>query len=829
VTDTQQLLRFGTFELNLSTQELRKSGTLIKLSPQPLKLLAMLAQRSGQVVTREEIQQSLWGSDTYVDFEQGMNHCVKQIRNALSDSADTPLYVETVPRRGYRFLAPVVSKTIAAPPPRVVESQSGLKTRPSLPTPPAPIAQPATAAQDLAPVAATARSTPPEPTTVIEPKSTVPAMAEIPERKVTPPASRRLWTWVGVAAVVLIGFLALASYWRARKAAAVLTEKDNIVVAEFDNTTGEPLFDNALKQALIVQLEQSPFLNILSDQRVSEELRFMGMPGDVRLSADVARQVCQRTGSKAMMTGSISGLGGHYIIRLNSIDCATGDSLAGEQADADSRERVLRALGAASRRMREKLGESLASLQKYDTPIEQATTPSLEALKAYSLGIRMGNSQGYAAAVPYFKSAIDLDPNFAMAYARLGTEYYNLNQPTLAAQYTSKAYQLRDRTSMREKLYITSHYHDLVSGDADQTIAAYQLLQQAYPREPASYMNLNSWYNATGKYDEALAQAQQALQLDPDNVVNYNNLALTYVDLDRLDDAQHVLDQAQARKLADPALLADVYEVAFLRGDSAVMAHCVAAGAGKPGIEDQMFALQSDTEAYFGRLNKARAMTQSAHDSATRAGSPETAALWRLTGALHEAELGDASRARTEANAALAASPGKNVEILAALVLARSGDLARATSLAEQLVKQYPADTLVNDYWVASVRAAIALQQKNPAAAVEALQTAAPYETGSPSPGISFYPVYLRGVAYLQQGEASQAAGEFQKMQKHRGIVLNLSTAALAKLQLARAQAMAAEGAAAGKSYEEFLALWKDADPDLPVLKQAKAEYAKLQ
>ena len=786
----------------------------------------MLAQRSGQVVTREEIQQSLWGSDTYVDFEQGMNHCVKQIRNALSDSADTPLYIETVPRRGYRFLAPVVSKTIAAPPPRVVESQSGLQTRPAIPTPTTSpqTARPATVAQTAAPVTAPVEKPQPELAISVEPRPVEPVAGEIPERRV----SSFRWILAGGAVVVLIAVIAVAFYWHARRG-AVLTEKDSIVVAEFDNTTGEPVFDNALKQALIVQLEQSPFLNILSDQRISEELRFMGMPGDVRLSADVARQVCQRTGSKVMLTGSISGLGGHYIIRLNSIDCATGDSLASEQADADSRDRVLKALGAATKRMREKLGESLASLQKYDTPIEQATTPSLDALKGYSLGVKMGNSQGYAAAVPYFKSAIDLDPNFAMAYARLGTEYYNLNQPTLAAQYTTKAYQLRDRTSTREKLYITSHYHDLVSGDADQTIAAYQLLQQAYPREPASYMNLNSWYLATGKYEDALAQAQQALQLDLANVVNYNNLALTYIDLNRVDDAQHVLDQAQVRKLADPALLADVYEVAFLRGDTAAMERAVAAATGKPGIEDQLFALQSDTDAYFGRLNKARAMTQSAHDSATHAGSNETAALWQLTGALHEAELGDPQRGRREATAALAASPGKNVEILAALVLARSGDAVRAANLAEQLVKQYPADTLVRDYWVASIRAGIAVQQKNPAAALEALQSAVPYETGSPSPGISFYPVYLRGLAYLQQGEASQANAEFQKMLKHPGIILNLSTAALAKLQSARAQAMGGDHTNARKSYEEFLALWKDADPDLPVLKQAKAEYAKVQ
>lgn len=827
---TQDLLRFGVFELNLTTEELRKGGTLIRLAPQPFRLLALLASRSGQVVAREEIQKQIWGGETYVDFEQGMNHCVKQIRNALSDSADTPLYVETIPRRGYRFLAPVVSKRIPAPPPRVVESQSGIQSGIAMPAIKLPVADP-----PAAPAKPTA-----EPELVLNVKKVVPTQPEVispapsaavaaePAAKADQAGSRRIpWRLLAIGALILVAAVAAVLYWRSRKP-NVLTEKDTIVVADFDNSTGEPIFDSALKQALSEDLEQSPFLNVLSEEKVSEQLRFMGLAADAHLSGDIARQVCQRSGSRAVLVGSISGVGGYYVIGVNAIDCQTGDSLDSEEARAGSRKQVLSALGKATRRMREKLGESLASLQKYDTPVEQATTPSLDALKAYSLGIKKGNTQGYAAAVPYFKSAIDLDPDFAMAQVRLAVEYANLNQPSLAAEYADKAYQLRGRTSEREKLYITSHYHDLVTGDADQTIATYQLLQQDYPREQSSYMNLNSWYNAIGKYDDALAQARQALQLDPSNVTNYYNLAVTYIDLNRFDDAQSVVDQAQTYKLADPGLLAILYELAFLRDDIAGMAKQVLTAQGKPGIEDQLLALQSDTEAYYGRLEKARALSQSAQALAKKANANEAAALWLLLDALHEAELGDSQRARQQANEALAASTGKTVQILAALVLARGGDGKRAAALAEQLVKQYPSDTLVNDYWVPSIRAAIALDEKKPAAALEALQPAVPYEIGSPPPGVAFYPVYLRGLAYLQQGQGAQAAAEFEKMLRYRGVILNLTIAALAHLQLARAQAMGGQNAAARKSYDGFLALWKDADPDLPMLKQAQAERAKI-
>ncbi|MGB7555955.1 MAG: protein kinase, partial [Candidatus Korobacteraceae bacterium] len=431
-----------------------------------------------------------------------------------------------------------------------------------------------------------------------------------PHRRATdaePPRRSRL-VWLVPLLLVIIA-AAGVWYWHSRQT-PVLTEKDTIVLADFNNTTSEPVFDAALKQALTVDLEQSPFLNVLSDQKVDDQLRFMGHSPDTRLTEDLARQVCQRTGSKAMLVGSISSLGSHYAIGLKAINCRTGDSLGDEQAEAASREQVLSALGKAATRLRGKLGESLASLQKYDTPVEQATTPSLEALQAYSLGLKMQNTTGDASAVPFFKRAIELDPNFAMAYARLGVAYFNLNQPTLAAENTTKAYDLRDRTSAKEKLYITCHYHDLVTGDVDQTIAAYLLLRQTYPHEESSYTNLNSAYTSIGRYDQALVEAQSALQVDPSDVINYTNLAASYLNLNRFDEMKAVLEQAQARHLENQAMIWDFYALAFLRGDSEEMARQLAASIGKPGMEDQMLALQSDTDAYFGRLQKARESTR---------------------------------------------------------------------------------------------------------------------------------------------------------------------------------------------------------------------------
>ncbi len=495
-----------------------------------------------------------------------------------------------------------------------------------------------------------------------------------------------------------------------------------------------------------------------------------------------------------------------------------------------SREQVLSALGKAATQLRGKLGESLASLQKYDTPVEQATTPSLEALQAYSLGLKMQNTQGDASAVPFFKRAIDLDPNFAMAYARLGVAYFNLNQPTLAAENTTKAYELRDHTSAKEKLYITCHYHDLVTGDVDQTIAAYLLLRQTYPHEESSYTNLNSAYTSIGRYEQALAEAQSALQVDPNDVINYTNLAASYLNLNRFSEMKAVLEQAQARHLENQAMIWDFYAMAFLRGDSEEMARQLAAAMGKPGMEDQMLALQSDTDAYFGRLEQARESTRLARASALRAGSQEAAALVAVGRCPSRSRIGrSAARPPAGFGSSWRLVPARTPRAWQ-LLSWRAAAIANARSRwLMTLAGNTPPTPWSTITGCPSIRAAIALDEKNPGAALEALQPAAPYELASPLPGIAFlYPVYLRGLAYLQAGQGKLAAAEFQKILDHRGIILNFPTAALAHLQLARAKAMAGDKDGAREAYRDFLALWKDADAGNLVLREAKAEYEKL-
>jgi serine/threonine protein kinase/tetratricopeptide (TPR) repeat protein len=634
---------------------------------------------------------------------------------------------------------------------------------------------------------------------------------------------------LGAAVVFLAALVASAYYWRSR-ASAKLTDADTIVLADFSNTTGDSVFDGALKQALTANLEQSPFLNVLSDTKVNQQLRFMGKSTDTRLTEDLTRQVCQRAASKAMLLGSIAALGSHYSIGLKAVNCASGDSLGDEQAEAESKEQVLKALGDAAKQLRSKLGESLTSVQKYDTPVEEATTPSLEALQAYSLGIKAHTTKGEQAAIPYYKHAIELDPSFAMAHARLGVCYGNLSQSELSAASLSKAYELRDRVSEKEKLYLVAHYHRQVTGDLEQAKQAYQTFAQIYPREESPHVNLSVVLTSLGDYNKGLAEGLEALRLNPSNVVNYGNLAATYLNLDRPDEAKALLDQALSRKLEDEEVLGTLYQVAFVRGDAGEMQKQLTAAMGKPGFEDQMLELQSDTEAYFGRLARAREFTEKARESALRADSKEGATLWQLQGALHEVEAGNLDRARKEAAAALAFAPTQNVQIVAGIALARGGDAQRAASLADDLGRKHPADTMIQNYWVPILRAAAALDGNNPTAAIAVLRPATPYELGGPPPGNPLlYPNYLRGLAYLRLKDGPSAAGQFQKILDHPGIIVNFVTGALAHLQLGRAKALAGDTASARKSYQDFLTLWKDADPDLPILKQAKSEYAKLQ
>jgi serine/threonine protein kinase/tetratricopeptide (TPR) repeat protein len=631
--------------------------------------------------------------------------------------------------------------------------------------------------------------------------------------------------WKAIIAVVLAVVALTASGYFYLHRPPKLTDKDTIVLADFDNKAGDPVFDDALKQGLAVELGQSPFLKVLSDQKVSETLRMMGRTPNERVTVDMGRELCIRTGSKALLGGTISSLGSHYLIGLTAVACSTGDTLAEEQGEATSKENVLKALSQASSSLRIKLGESLPSVQKFNVPIE-ATTSSLEALKNYSMGIKMFREKGETPSIPFLQRAIELDANFPMAYAALAVEYGNLGQQSLAVEYAAKAYALRDRGTELEKLRISAHYFDS-RNEVDKEMQTYELWISNYPRDWSAHNNLgNAYAGDAGQYDKALAEFQETLRLDPDSVIIYENLGMSYVNLNRLDEAKATFDQAFARKLDAGILRLNMYLLAFLQGDAVQMAQQSAWSEGKPGVEDMLLSAQSDTEAYYGRLDRARDFSRRAVDSAARADSRGTEAGWQVNAALREAELGNTAAARKGVTATLGLSPGRFVKLEAALTLARTGDARQAQALAEELQKNNPTHTMLKLYWLPIINSAIELGKGNSSQALVYLEAPAPNELRQVG---YLYPAYLRGQAYLLAHNGAAAATEFQKLLDHRGIVLNFVTGALARLGLARAYALQGDTAKAKAAYQDFLTLWKDADPDVPILKEAKAEYSKLQ
>jgi eukaryotic-like serine/threonine-protein kinase len=646
------------------------------------------------------------------------------------------------------------------------------------------------------------------------------------------PASRR--KILLPAAIVLVAILAGAGIWRWRlmKPAtnATLAEKDTVVLTDFANSTGDAVFDGTLKQALAVDLEQSPYLNILSERRIADTLKLMGQAPTAHVTAELAKELCLRTGSKAILSGSVSNLGTQYVIGLEANACSTGDTLANERTEADSKEGVLKALDTAATAIRTRLGESLASVQKFDVPVE-ATTPSLEALKAYSLGITTGRTKGDAEAIPFMRRAIELDPNFAMAYAGLAVEYSNLGQASLAMGYAKKAYELSDRVSNREKYRISAFYFQFVTGELEKATEAYELWSKSYPRDSVPHANLGSLYTIVGQYEKAIAETEIAQKLEP-NIVGYSNLAGTYISVGRLKDARQTLLEAQQKDFDGFIIRASLYSLAFLSGDTAEMDREVSWAAGRPGEEDQMLNIDADTQAYHGRLEKARELARRAADLAIRTDDKESAAEWLIFQGLREAELGNATAARQIVERALTLSPGRDVKVMAALALARAGDTAQATTILEALKKSDPVNTILNVYWFPAIEGSIAMAQNAPDRAIIALEPALPYELGGqPNTGIVtlMYPPYVRGLAYLAQRNGPAAANEFRKFLDHPGIVQNFALASLARLQLSRAYNLSGNPAKAKATYEDFFSLWKDADADVPILKEAKAEYAKLQ
>jgi serine/threonine protein kinase/Flp pilus assembly protein TadD len=649
--------------------------------------------------------------------------------------------------------------------------------------------------------------------------------------QIQPALARRTWMWKVAAPILFVALVIAGGFYYHLRQSPKLTDKDTVVLADFTNTTGDPVFDGTLRQALSAQLEQSPFLNLLSDERIAQTLSLMAQPKETRLTHELTREVCQRTASAAVLNGSIAQLGNEYLLTLKAVNCSNGDVLASTTAQAADKNHVLDAVGNMAAALRSKLGESLASVQKYDAPAENVTTPSLEALKAYSLGYQAQVIKNdYAAAIPFFQRAISLDPNFAMAYARLGANYFNLNETVRASENISKAFELRERVSEREKFYIASHYGHFVTGNLEAARKSYELWAQTYPRDHVPSNNLAVIYNNLGDYASTLSRAQQTLKMNPGSGISYSNLASAYVSLNRLDEARATIDEAKTRNLDSPLNHATLYMIDFLQHDSAGMQQETAHLMGKPGYEDIVLYYQSDTASCAGQFAKANESTRLAAESAQRVDENETAAGYQAEAALRAALVGDMTFAKQHAPAALALSDGGDVKAMAAIALALAGDSAPALRLADDLDKRLPEDTIVQFDYLPMIRAAVALHSGDANKAIAALAPAAPYELGAASQNLNFllYPVYLRGEANLAARQGSAAAAEFQKILDHPGVVLNEPISALARLGLARAYALAGEPAKAKIEYQDFLALWKDADAGIPILRQAKAEYARL-
>jgi eukaryotic-like serine/threonine-protein kinase len=638
------------------------------------------------------------------------------------------------------------------------------------------------------------------------------------------------WKVIVPAAAATVVALAAGSYFYLHRTPK-LTDKDTIVLADFTNTTGDSVFDGTLRQGLSVQLEQSPFLSLVSESGIQQGLRLMGQPAEAKLTPELARDLCQRAGGTAVLDGSIAQIGTQYLLTLKAVNCSNGELLASTEAEASDKSHILDALGKAASEIRNKLGESLSTVQKFDTPLQQATTPSLEALQAYSLAWKAevgGNNS--AAAVPLLQRAITLDPNFALAYADLGWSHSNLQEGSLASADVRKAFELRERVSEYEKLYIEAQYDYLVTGDLEKAQRTMEVFAQTYPRDWEPPAELGNLLTMLGQHEKSLAENREAIRLNPDSSLSYNNLVYDYLHLNRLEEARATAEAAKAKKLD---VSDSLYMLGFLQNDAAEMKQQVAVNAGKPGVEDGFLAYEANTAAYYGRLREAREFSRRAEDSAELSGEKETSATYSATSGLREALFGNAGEARRRAALAIGRSAGRDVQYGAALALAYAGDDRNLQVLTDDLGKRFPQDTIVQFNYLPTLRARLAVSNGNASEALDGLRTAAPYELGQPIYGgdygwTALYPVYVRAEAYLASHQGSEAVAEFKKILDHRGIVLNEPIGALAHLQIGRAYAMQGDTAKAKAAYQDFLTLWKDADPDIPVLIAAKAEYAKL-
>jgi eukaryotic-like serine/threonine-protein kinase len=758
------IYRFDLYEVDDLEFRFTAGDAPVPLEPKVLRLLIYLIENRSRLVRKQELLDKVW-PDAMVT-ENALTRTVGLLRKALNEDSRKPQYIETVPTVGYRFIGKVT----------VVEQSPAV----------APAAVESTSASER---------------------------------------FRASTLWV-VASALLLTVTAAGTSLYLHHGKKVLSERDTIVLADFDNSTGDPVFDETLRRGMAVQLAQSPYLSLIQDDHIQQVLRQMGQPADTRLGPAIAREICVRTSSAAVLDGSISPLGSQYVLDLRARDCQNGKVLAEEQVQATRKEDVLHALDQIAGRFRTRLGESLSTVEKYDTPLAEVTTSSLEALKAYSLGRKMESQGLQAGALPFYSRAVELDPNFAVAYWTMSDLYAHTQQPEHAAEAVRKAYALRDKVSERERFGIEISYYWYGTGELEKAVSSLELMRQAYPRNPNSYRALGVIYRWLGNFDKALEESREAYRLTKDNL---QNLAADYVNLNRLDEAEAIYREAEDRNLPFEGRTKSRYLLAFLKGDTALMSRLAASAKGNPS-ENAMLGAQADTEAWYGRLRRTRQLTRQAIDSSLSADATEMAAGQQAWEALFECDLGNRERSRADAGAALKLAPNRDVQEMAALVLATTGDTAAAERIAAELNKAFPLDTLVQRNWLPVIRGAIALQHNDPTRAVELLQITSPYElarsaeVGSPS----MRPVYLRGKAYLMLHDGNRAATEFQKFIDHRGLVRNSPWGPLARLGLARAYAMKGDTVKARAAYADFLTIWKGADSDIPLLQQARAEYAKL-
>ncbi len=764
----KELYEFGPFRVDPEKETVLRSGELVPITPKTFQILLVLIRKNKELVTKDDLMKSVW-PDTFVE-EANLSRNIFMLRKALGETAQDHRYIVTVPGQGYR-LAEDVRKV----------SQ-----------------------QELSVVAAS------HSLVKVEVKETKP------------------WGWIAAAAVVVLAIAAGVTVYIARRA-TVLSATDTVVLADFANSTGDPVFDETLRRGLAIQLEQSPFLSLISDQRMQHMLRLMGRAPNTRLTPDVARGICERTGSAAVLEGSITPIGSQYVLQLQAKNCRTGEVLDQEQIQAPKKEDVLHALDQMASRFRKRVGESLATIQQRNTPLAEATTPSLEALEAYSAGWKLHTTTGTVAALPFMQRAVEIDPNFAIAQATLGREYANLAEFDRARQSTTRAWQLREHASDHERFFIDANYQILATGNLEQARQTCEAWARAYPRDAVPLTMLAGFPSkGAGRYEQAVAAARTATELDPDFTMAYYNLAVNNSYLNRLDEAENTLRRAAGRGLEIDEFLMLQYDISFLKGDTAGMAKTAAQARQRSGAETWVAGKEASALAYAGHLRQARVLTQRAADQAIQAAESERAALWLAGDALREALFGNAAEARNSANAALKLSSNSEVEYGAALAFAIVAD-ARAQALADDLEKRFPENTVVRFSYLPAIRARIALNQRDTARAIEILQASAPYELGASHELIgALYPVYMRGEALLAARQGHQAAVEFQKILDHGGIVVIDPIGALAHLQLGRVLAISGDKIKSKAAYQDFFGLWKDADDDIPLLARAKSEYANL-